>query len=142
MFMENCTYTPTREEWAYLAGIVDSDGCIGTSPPRDRGGNSQVTLLVGQIDRRLPDWLQERFGGTVKVYTRGPNNFNPGATMYRWRVSSRGEMKYLLHGIYPYLVYKKEQAYWAYCLCKTPLLSKETQLKICLKVRALKRKRG
>lgn len=150
MFMDNRRYTPrkaipppevppTPQDWAYLAGFIDSDGCIGAAPPRERGGNAQVTLMGRQANSVIPLYLQSRFGGSVHKHVRGKNNFNPGAINWTWRVSSRQEVGYLLKGMLPYLVYKEPQAQVALRLCQRKLPSLERQRELVALIRKLKR---
>jgi len=91
---------------AYLAGILDGEGCFniyrgGKRPRIDYTGR----LYVVSTDRVLIDWLQEHFGGFT--YTREVRI--EWKTKYEW-ILERSKSVEVCRAILPYLVIKKPQA--------------------------------
>jgi len=101
--------TYKKEDLAYLAGVMDSDGWI-TLRKNGRtkmGIRTQFVLKigVGQTKRTIVDWIQENFGGSIYTEKRP----YPKRDMHRWGATSK-TAKEILELIYPYLKMKKEQA--------------------------------
>ena len=109
------TMTPT--ERAYVAGIIDGEGCIefkwADRIRRDRKGTPTyrtliVRLEVPQVDKRLIDWLME----ITKEGTRDIKRYPSHPTwndQHRWRVGYHGAYR-VLKQVYPYLIVKKQKA--------------------------------
>ena len=81
--------------YAYLAGVVDSDGCISYYAKRN-----QVRITVNQKDGRAIDYLYGAFGGNV-YKSKGP--------VYRWEIVGKRAQS-LLKRLIPFLRIKKHQA--------------------------------
>ena len=66
----------TLAQIAYLAGIIDGEGCIyigNHSCNAETGDKYYQTLLkVTSTDKCLIDWLQQIFGGLVRIHAE-PN---------------------------------------------------------------------
>ena len=104
-------------ERAYVAGIIDGEGCIefkwANRIRRDRKGTPTyrtliVRLEVPQVDKRLIDWLMEiTKEGTrdIKRYPKNPTYHD----QHRWRVGYHGVYR-VLKQVYPYLIVKREKA--------------------------------
>ena len=107
----------TAIERAYLAGIIDGEGCIEFKwAPRVRrerkGAPTYQTLVVRmevpQVDKRLIDWLMEiTQEGTrdIKRYPKHPKWHD----QHRWRCGHHGVYR-VLKQVYPYLLLKKQKA--------------------------------
>lgn len=103
--------------YAYLAGILDGEGCLRVSKNHQANMTSpfyQSAVQVGMQDYRVLEMFKRAFGGSVYkervVHGRLP--------VYRWRINSkRGTIK-LLKKLLPYLVTKKEQAEALMEFCK------------------------
>src|SRR5262252_5226632 len=56
-------------DWAYLAGIIDGEGCVSIVMQRQvkcrRTLRHILKLFVGNTDPRLISWCREIFGGSV-----------------------------------------------------------------------------
>ena len=98
------------EEWklAYLAGIIDGEGTIVIAKQKIREGRKNhlysLRMQVGNSEKRLIDWLQENFGGSIHIMReRHERKF------YQWTVGSKDTYKLLKEMKY-YLVIKEEQA--------------------------------
>lgn len=61
-----------REDFIYLAGLIDGDGCFiiskRRSPPRNDHTNYIVKLQVHCITEWLIDWILETFGGHKTIH--------------------------------------------------------------------------
>ena len=109
------TMSPTEN--AYVAGIIDGEGCVEFKwvdrIRRDRKGTPTyrtliVRLEVPQVDKRLIDWLMEvTKEGTrdIKRYPKHPTYQD----QHRWRVGYHGVYR-VLKQVYPYLIVKKQKA--------------------------------
>lgn len=100
----------TELDKAYLAGVIDSDGCIRlerTQPKNRKNLSYCPRILVTQTRREVCEWIGEIFGGPMMTNRRGKtDNSN---SLYTWRVSGTKaiEMCKLLE---PYLKIKAPRA--------------------------------
>lgn len=99
---------PTEDDYAYLAGIIDSEGCfrIKKWKPKDKPNYVYaINLEIG--NKRFPifPWLTERFGGNTGFYY-SKNIIKPMAI---WTISAKS-LTDIIHHIYPFLICKKEVA--------------------------------
>lgn len=103
-----------RLDLAYLAGCIDSDGCIGikrnTYAMRVVKDSGQPTyserVELKQVTPQVPYMLKESFGGGVRVEKNSLKNARP---FYAWRVTDRKAAR-ALRDLLPYLRIKREQA--------------------------------
>ena len=107
----------TSTENAYVAGIIDGEGCVefkwADRIRRDRKGTPTyrtliVRLEVPQVDKRLIDWLME----ITKEVTRDIMRYPKHPTwhdQHRWRCGYHVVYR-VLKQVYPYLVMKKQKA--------------------------------
>jgi hypothetical protein len=102
----------TAPEWAYLAGLIDGEGCILSTHQKNSPLRYGLRVVVTQVDIRPIYWIQDRFGGFVKCNTvhTVANGRNYTVCRYTWGVYSRGKVEEILHGVLPYLVLKGFQA--------------------------------
>jgi len=95
----------TVSQLAYLAGIIDGEGCIniyrsGKYPRTDYS----IRIYVVSTDKILIDWLQTTFGGLqYKRETR-----SGWKTKYEWIVERR-LFDQLCNAVLPYIIIKKAQ---------------------------------
>lgn len=131
---------------AYLAGIIDGEGCIGVSRTSYNRG-LQLELAIGNTDVRLMDWLLDKVGIGWK-YVYQPKM--PRAKLsYRWAVSG-GAAAMLLVQVLPYLVIKRDQALLAMefqSLCpgrgrNTTIEARQRQTAIADEIRAMHGNQG
>ena len=97
--------TWTTAELAYLAGIIDGEGCFCLH--RRRGtliGSTQ--LQIGNTDLRLLQWVSQHFGGSVKLEKRQNLHHKP---VWRW-TSTAEALETLTRAVLPFLIVKREQA--------------------------------
>ncbi len=99
-------------EAAYIAGIIDGEGCIDVArcrPDRQRkNGRFLLLVTINMTSSVVLDWLNKATGlGTTKPIHRGRR---PGQRpYYGWQAVSAGAAS-LLQQVVPYLVLKREHA--------------------------------
>lgn len=101
----------TEIDLAYLAGIIDGEGCI--SIVKYPWGHFNCRISVVNTDVRLMVWLQESWGGGLSTPRQVKPHWKP--TMM-WILSGEKAVD-LIKELQPYLMLKKEQAevflsYW------------------------------
>ena len=101
----------TVADLAYTAGIIDGEGSImikrskGNRPGRPTP-EYRVFISVGNTNRLLLEWLNARFGGSIKRYVRVTPNCKP---VYTWTISAKSGIMFIKL-IKDFLVIKKDQA--------------------------------
>lgn len=101
----------TSDKLAYMAGVIDSDGCIAISKYYDttkpnRSPRYVIDVTVVNTSLRLMNWLVENFGGSYSERRRQSENHK---TAYSWKYTNSKAVK-LLTLIEPYLVEKWDRA--------------------------------
>lgn len=102
----------TEEQFAYLAGIIDGEGCIYIG---NHSCNKETQapyfanyIQVANTNKELIDWLYKIFGGTTAKYTRAQTPKQSRKDPYFWKVT--GELlTAICHEVLPYSVIKKQQ---------------------------------
>lgn len=101
---------PTATMLAYLAGVIDGEGCIGIRKTKRTGTwkstRYAAAITVGSTSRSLIEQLMAAFRAGCVTY-RYPTKTSRGC--YVWNVSSVGA-RHVLRMLRPYLVVKLEQA--------------------------------
>ena len=106
------TYKET--DLAYMAGIVDGEGCfwIGKIPKKD--GDGYVTehyrgiLKIDNTDKRLLDWIDIVFSGTASARCRSTSSRKFEREVFTWTATG-DRLLDMCELLLPYLVIKKEQ---------------------------------
>lgn len=93
-----------RIKLAYLAGIIDGEGCINIHRRRDE--NFSYQLSITSIDVVLLEWVQGLVGGYIYGPSKGRNNKQ---YFYTWHANGLLG-KRILEALMPYLITKKEPA--------------------------------
>ena len=101
----------TSEQLAYLAGIVDGEGCFYFGQVKQgRYGNGtqwHCKLAITSTTQCLTEWLNKLFGGCKEQRYRYTSKRSYERPIHRW--DATGELlDYLLPKILPYLVIKRE----------------------------------
>ena len=113
---------PSDNDFAYLAGIIDGEGCIGVYPTAYAW--YRATLTVGSTSKDLIVWLHDNFGGSVHNASRAGQYGNNKANQ-AWQMSGK-KLATLLERVEPLLIIKKNQSVLAReflsTLTKTPAL--------------------
>jgi len=113
-------YLPTtyrQVDLAYMAGIVDGEGCffIGKIPKKSGDGyvseHFRGVLKVDNTDKRLCDWIDSVFSGTSSARTRSTSSRKYEREIFTW-IATGDRLLDLCEQILQYLVIKKEH-------CKT-----------------------
>lgn len=95
-------------DWAYFAGVLDSDGCVTITKSRSNDKQCyRLCVHITNTSRDLIDWLVTYFGGTV--YVSNPNAPKNYKTAWRWAVRGR-EAAPILSGAIPHLMVKRRRA--------------------------------
>ena len=121
---------PDAEVLAYLAGIIDADGCIRIS--KDKPTSDRVTpsyharVHVRMVERAAVDLLDATFGG--HVWTQKPNAAR-GRQLHVWDISD-AKAQHALELLLPYLRVKRAQAENALTLRHLRSNSRKHQTKI------------
>jgi hypothetical protein len=99
-----------KKAWPYLAGLIDSDGCITICMSCNPSGNKSYSLVIKitNTNRHLMKWLVRNFGGS---YTQNcaHNGFKLKSIVFDWRCPAPNQEALLL-GILPHLIIKKDKA--------------------------------
>lgn len=98
---------------AYMAGIVDGEGCfwIGEIPKKE--GDGYITahyrglLKIDNTDARLLDWIDSVFSGTSSSRKRSTSTKRFERNVYTWTATG-DRLLDLCEQILPYLVIKKD----------------------------------
>lgn len=100
---------PTRAELAYIAGLIDAEGCfrIKNWQPKRKGRNRSyvISLEIGNTKFPIFPWLIERFGGSVIYRRPTTSRRNP---MIIWSISSNSLYQFCKN-VCPFLRVKKER---------------------------------
>ena len=93
-----------REKLAYLAGLLDSDGCIGFTDKAHKRTHLRVVFAEGE--ETSINWLIENFGGTRTHYNQNKTTFPSYKQLIVWNL--RGEKaKQLLKEVTEFLILKR-----------------------------------
>lgn len=96
----------TEQIAAYAAGIFDGEGYVdiysATLSKASRNPSFMVRVVISQKDGRIMNWLEDNFGGYVRIERKGIYS------IYRWDIRSQAARMFLSL-IYPFVLIKKEQ---------------------------------
>ena len=87
---------------AYLAGLIDGEGCISLALYKKALG---LSVIVGMTERSPIDLLSSTYGGRVKVI---PGRTARHRQVFDWRIFGFAAEK-ILRDIEPHLLVKREQ---------------------------------
>jgi hypothetical protein len=93
---------------AYIAGIIDGEGCIRIGL-QSRDGlpyNYRPSVSIGMVEPQVVNLCKELFGGNVYCEKRVQDL----RQIYRWNLVKAPDVKRFLDTISPYLMIKTEQA--------------------------------
>jgi hypothetical protein len=106
-------FKTNHEIWqiAYLAGIIDGEGCIyigyGKHGKYGSGYQWLSVMQVTNCEENLIIWLENTFGGVKAKHSRWTSKKAFYRPIYQWNVTGK-MLDYLLPLIHPYLVIKKK----------------------------------
>jgi hypothetical protein len=133
------TTLPLAEEWAFLAGLIEADGCI--SLIIGSNGYPHARIQFANQSLALHAFVHDRFGAHQIVTSNRSNCFTT-----HW--SDTPTISKVLKGILPYLISKKEEAELLLEYCnnnqgqgKKNLTSSDRILEIVGRIKALRHER-
>lgn len=94
----------TNEEAAWLAGLIDGDGCLTYSNDK-RNGAIRPILSIANTHENTMKWIHKRL--ELSKLIKSKDNWRPRFSI---GISAFRTLKYLLLQIAPYLRIKKKQA--------------------------------
>lgn len=104
----------TELEKAYLAGLVEADGCfylgMTTSKKKDNSYKYKFSarIDISSCSEDLMKWLSNLIGvGHRKVETISRR---PNALIYRWVMYNQKDVSRFINAVRPYLVHKQKEA--------------------------------
>jgi hypothetical protein len=91
---------------AYLAGLIDGEGCIGANISKH--GYIRTHLTICMTDLKPLKWCKEitKLGNVYNKIEKRKNRKQP----FQWVVSNTNDVAGILEQIIPFLKVKKEQA--------------------------------
>ena len=98
-----------KTDIAYMAGIIDGEGCIGIHRAGKKpNGNPQYFLrvVIGMCNEYIPNLFRFYFGGQVIFCQPRKENWNP---QWRWAVTYE-QAAQCLKILLPYLRLKRDEA--------------------------------
>lgn len=95
---------PTKEQFAYLAGLFDAEGSVSINRSLKRAVLYQLDVRLSNGDGRIMTWLLRTFGGTLSISY--PKNRLPAGT---WRIPT-AHQEHVILAILPYLITKRQRA--------------------------------
>ena len=100
----------TEVEKAYLAGIIDGEGCIRLSQHKGRLGTviCHIQVQIANTSPLLLKWLERKLPGAAYSISRSVQGDRKPA--YSWIVAWKSTGYRVFREISPYLVIKREQA--------------------------------
>lgn len=108
---------PDKEQDAYMAGILDGEGCIrivhDTVNNIDRSYDRyRLFIAVSNTNKNVLEWAADRYGGSVCIHNKFSKVKNE-KTCFGW--SCQGKHAYnILQKLYPYLIIKRERCQVAF----------------------------
>lgn len=102
------TIIPTEEDFAYLAGFIDAECCLGISKYKPKNKPNYVYKILLQCNNtKAPvfKWLLERFGGSIHFVDRLTHQ-KARKNQLTWRLQSKTLSK-ILSKIHHFLRHKK-----------------------------------
>lgn len=101
----------SQETLAYLAGILDGEGCLRITRQRLRKRPNDSprhwpTVFVGNTSRALAEFLCRGFGGSI--YLRDATSKK--RAVFVWQLTTRSSVLAILTAVRPFLIVKSAQA--------------------------------
>jgi hypothetical protein len=109
-------YVPTsykNTDLAYLAGIIDGEGCFFITKVPKKEGDGYVSehyrglLKIDNTDYKLIEWLNKVFSGSNSAATRTTSSRQFEREVFSW-IATGDRLLDLSELVMPYLVVKKE----------------------------------
>ncbi|MGD0331223.1 MAG: hypothetical protein ABSB40_12410 [Nitrososphaeria archaeon] len=121
----------THTDWAYIAGIMDSDGCFMITRHKRKTQRKNYphmvegwswtympSVKVAMINHEAIEFIVEKTqAGTCNLYGARPSRPN-SHPMYEWGIRNRKQIVPFIENIMPYLKVKKQRAQFLLDYCK------------------------
>ncbi len=114
------TVVPSEEDFLYLSGLIDAEGCFRVSHrfrERTKSKIYNTSLEIGNTKASIAKWLIERFGGSI-CFIKGCRSRKNSCT---WALHSKS-LSPLIEKIFPFIINKNE-------VCKELMEFQKTILK-------------
>ena len=102
-----------EKDWAYIAGLMDTDGSFQISRTKRAGKKSfsyETRATIQMLSIKGMNFIYEKSGlGNIAIITRGRGSNCRQLFHYRWTITNHHDLKTFLDRILPYISYKKEQ---------------------------------
>lgn len=96
--------SPTKQDYAYLAGLFDAEGSFSLVKRKVKGNGAYNSLIrISNTDGTVFPWIKARFGGNFCALNRKQRNEGV------WKMTGENREPNML-GILPYLIIKKQRA--------------------------------
>jgi hypothetical protein len=98
--------TPESHEFAYMAGLIDAEGCFRVKKwlPKNKPNHVYaINLEIGNTNKLFFDWLMMRFGGSLTFIRSKASNKKDSCT---WSLQAK-RLNFFLPSLIPFLKYKK-----------------------------------
>jgi hypothetical protein len=108
------TVEPSEADYWYAAGFVDGEGCItvrqapGTKNGHNWNPSMYASVTISQVDPRPLQWMQERWGGSLRPLLRRKEGRND-RDAWEWCIVGHAAYRFL-DGVRAMLKCKPEQA--------------------------------
>lgn len=103
-------YNPT--DLAYMAGIIDGEGCFFMAIVKKRAGDGYVNahyrglLQISNTAECIMDWLRSTFSGTASAICRSTSSRKFEREVFDW-IATGDRLLDICEQILPYLIIKK-----------------------------------
>ncbi len=97
---------PTFDDFIYLAGLIDAEGCFRIVKRFRKSSNSFIyntELAIGNVKYSIIEWLYHRFGGSLTFVAKK----SPSRNFSCWSIHSKS-LKPILETIKDILIVKRE----------------------------------
>ena len=102
---------PQQTVLAYLAGIIDGEGCIRIAKADSKRFSSHnANVNCGMTHPDAIELLHQTFGGSIRWTQPTCKNASPCKPLRYWYASGTDSVARVLRVLYPYLRTKKKQA--------------------------------
>lgn len=100
---EECKIPKEKTKLAYLAGLIDADGCIRINK------ENRIQIDVTNTQLGMIEWVKENFGGRI-AFEEKSKKFDGWSDCYRIEIRKTKDVVKILEAIKPYLTIKQEKA--------------------------------
>jgi hypothetical protein len=96
-------------ESAYIAGLIDGDGCLYMSPQTNTKDSYRLLIKVTCKEKNIVEWLYVTTGVGHLRQQKSYSSHQNGSVYWRWEITSHKDVVDLVEKIYPYTITKKRR---------------------------------